>query len=292
MKKTVLAILGSLVVLAGCGKDPVQTDEENIQDLIIASPEASFGNLNGQEGSSGSRDVEIPQCWYRQLTAISQYSVVFENDPAVGVCTLTVDLPLVAVLNIDVVHDDTLLFGQKDIDVVRTRRLVVEKTGDASSPYGGWVLTHVSPVEFMMAASDTQEVFVSAMRLYLEDSLVFECTDPGTFYDVETDLPTISEGDLVRLEAEVTHSAPSYTPPLFVYAHGPLPTWPRHVMNDDGELGDQSAGDGIYTYEWLAEYSNEHPVFAVDVIDADTFADQEEEDYDSGAWTMPYHETD
>ena len=70
--------------------------------------------------------------------------------------------------------------------------------------------------------------------------------------------------------------------------HGPCPLWPRHILYDDGNYGDQTAGDGVYSYEWYAEDTIDgHWGISADVIDADTFADQTEDDYDSHAWGMP-----
>ena len=62
-------------------------------------------------------------------------------------------------------------------------------------------------------------------------------------------------------------------------------------MYDNGEFGDQTADDGVYTYEWYAEDTQYHHRWgiAADVIDADTMEDSVEEDYDSGAWGMPLH---
>ena len=61
-------------------------------------------------------------------------------------------------------------------------------------------------------------------------------------------------------------------------------------MYDDGNFGDVTAGGGIYTYEWYVEdsftYFHKWRI-AADNIDSDTMADQEEEDYDSGAWCIP-----
>ncbi len=288
MKKLILsACICSLALIPGCAEDPQPTDEDYIESLVAGSPLTLFGNIDGQDGGA-SRDVEVPEFWWRSLTGLGQLWVTFEGDPAVGVCTLTVERPFLAVLNIDVVHDGQLLAGTKTIADGRVRRVVVERTGESSDPYGGWVVASITPAEFYCGPAETQEVFVTAMRLYRDGDLLLSLDDPDTFLDVAADLPDLAEGDFLRLEVEAIHQNPTHVPEFFVYAHGPLPTWPRHIMYDDGQFGDLEAGDGIYTYEWYAEATNEHRVIAADVIDADTMADQTEQDYDSGAWTVPY----
>lgn len=289
MKRTsfIAASAASVAVLAGCGQEPVLTDEDYITALVAASPYTQDGSLSGQ-GGSGQDDVGLPEAWWRELTGAGQPTLLFENDPAAGVCTLTVRRPLIAELNIDVVWDGQLAPGTKDIDVMRTRRVVVVRTGDTSDPYGGWVVGAVTPAVFTLASGLEQEVFVQSMALYTEDSLAWECDSPDEFYPVPDGLPGVELGGLCRLEVTVLHSNPVETPPFFVYAHGPLPTWQRHLMYDDGTMGDLAAGDGIYTYEWYAEDTIDPRVIAADVIDADTFADQTEQDYDSGAWSIPY----
>ncbi|NLP04658.1 hypothetical protein GX411_01730 [Candidatus Fermentibacteria bacterium] len=275
------------VALAGCGQDPEPTDEDYITDLVAASPYTQDGSLDGQ-GGGGQDDVGLPEAWWRELTGLGQPTVVFENDPATGVCTLTVNRPLIAELNIDVVWDGQLTPGTKDIDVLRTRRVVVVKTGDSSDPYGGWAVSAVTPAEFVLNSDIEQEVFIQSMAFYMSDSLIWECGSPEDFYAVPGDLPVVQFGSLCRLEATVLHTNPVETPPYFVYVHGPLPAWQRHLMYDNGTMGDLVADDGIYTYEWYAEDTIDPRVIAADVIDADTFADQTEQDYDSGAWSIPY----
>lgn len=288
MKKVCLVAVAAAILIAGCGQDPELTDEQQIALLLASSPYAQDGALNGSEGTPPGRDVDIPECWWRELTGAGQVTLTWENDPASGICTVTVQRPLLAVLNIDVVHDGELVTGTKTIEAMRTRRVVVEHVGDSSQPYDGWVVTAVTPAEFSLDSGLEQEVFVQSMTLYVEDSLAWQCDTPYGFFDVTEGLPGIPMGSMVRLEATVLHSNPQLVPPQFVYAHGPLPDWSRHLMYDDGTMGDEVAGDGVFSYEWYAEDTIDPRVLAVDVIDADTMADQTEEDYDSGAWSIPF----
>jgi hypothetical protein len=286
MKRTLMVLASILFFVMGCVQEPSEelSDSDNIQELIEGSSLVRMSPLDGQ-GESGGKDSAVhPEYWWRELDTEGDLDVLLENDPAAGICTVTVTRTLHADFNIDVVHDGVLDPGVKEINDVRTRRLIVERTGEESDPHGGWQLTHITPAQFQLNSGLEQEVFVISMSLYSGDELLWECDSPDTFYSVEDGLPVLVPGEMVRVEAEVLHTAPSYDPPLFVFVHGPCPVWPRHWMNDQGLWGDRIAGDGIYSYEWYVEASSEHWFVAVDVIDADTMMDQEEEDYDSGAW--------
>ena len=281
-----VAAFGATMLTAGCAQDPEMTDEDYIYQLLWESSLAGMTPLDGQEDGS-LRDTLPPQSWFRVQTGYGGFSIELENDPSSGVCTVSVEHGLIGILYIDVVWDDTLIYGEKPVDVMRTRRAIVERE-EGSSQYGGWVLTHLTPADYLLAGDVPQEVEIESMRLYLEGELVLECTSADVFIDVRTELPEISVGDLLRFEATASHSNPVYDPDFFLFVHGPCPVWSRHILYDDGSFGDEVAGDGVYTYEWYAEDTIDGQWgIAADVIDTDTFVDQTEDDYDSHAWGMP-----
>ncbi len=165
-------------------------------------------------------------------------------------------------------------------------KFIVEKNVNETS-FGGWRIISATPSEHMLA-NEEQEVFITSMRLYKNDELIWECTDPSDFYKIDSELPVLSEGDFIRMETTIDHLNPVYEPEYFVVAHGPLSGHSRHIMYDNGLYGDEVAEDGIFSYEWYVEYTGHHQRIAVDVIDADTFEDQTEEDYDSAAWGIHF----
>ena len=289
MKKllgTVAAVL-VLILAGGCIQDPAGelSDSENIQNLLKSNGYVSMTPLDGQgESGGGGKDYEFPEHWWRDVTSEPTMEFIMENDPEMGICTVTVLREIEADFNIDVTHDGIVNPGIKHISDIRTRRLIVERTGNDTAPHGGWELTHITPAEFALHSGRTQEVFIQSIKIYEGDDLTWECDSQDTFYSIEDGLPVLEPGTLVRLEVEVLHTNPQYTPAYYIYAHGPCPAWPRHWMNDDGLWGDRTAGDGIYSYEWYVEGSSEHWFIAADIIDADTMLDEEEDDYDSGAW--------
>jgi len=289
MKATAAAAFLVLMGLAACATDPELSDRDRIIDLVAGSGFSEMDPLTSRGGGS-DKGMEAPEGWYREKTAESDPEVTFWNDPSAGVCTLTVQRTLEGRLNIDVVHDGEWNPGQKDIDDIRTRHMIVERTGDASDPHGGWTVSAISAGEHCLSqsASVQQEVFVTSMRLYVDDELAWETDDPLAFYDVDTELPEVEEGELIRVEAEFLHENPAYEPPFLAYVHGPCPVWQRHPLSDDGLYGDRVAGDGVYSYEWYAENVTRRSFVAVDVIDSDTMSDQVEDDYDSSAWGIHF----
>lgn len=288
MKKLLgtLAAVLVLVLAGGCIQEPADelSDSENIQNLLSGNSYVRMSPLDGQGESGGGKGNEFPEHWWRELNTEGSYELIMENDPEIGICTVTVIRNLNADFNIDLSHDGIVNPGIKPINDIRTRRLIVERTGDEIAPHGGWVLTHVTPAEFSLNSGITQEVFIQSVKIYEGDDLTWKCDSQDTFYSIEDGLPVLEPGTLIRLEVEVLHTNPQYTPAYYVFAHGPCPTWPRHWMNDEGLWGDRTAGDGVYSYEWYVEESSEHWFIAADIIDADTMLDEEEEDYDSGAW--------
>ena len=288
--KTLLGTIASaaiLVLAGGCVSEPSAelSDSENIQNLLKDNSYVRMTPLDDQGAvGEGGTDTYFPEHWWRDVNSEEPLEFILENDPAMGICTVTVVRNLEADFNIDTTHDGILNPGIKPISDIRTRRLIVEKTGDDTAPHGGWVLTYITPAEFSLHSGLTQEVFIQSMKIFKGDELAWECGSPDTFYSIEDGLPVLETGTLVRLEVEVLHTNPQYTPAYYVYAHGPCPTWPRHWLNDDGLWGDRTAGDGVYSYEWYVEGSSSHWFVAADVIDADTMLDEEEDDYDSGAW--------
>jgi hypothetical protein len=289
MIRAMLTVTAAVLVLVACGTDPEVSDRDRILGLLAENGFSEMDPLTSQGGGAG-KQVEAPEGWFREKTGEGALEVTFWNDPSSGVCTLTVQRTLQGRLNIDVVHDGEWDPGSKPIDGVRTRHMLVERTGDASDPHGGWTLRAISVGEHGLAqgASVPQEVFVAAMRVYIDGELVWQTDDPTELYDVQTGLPEVEEGDLIRVEAEMLHENPIEDPPFFAFVHGPCPVWQRHPLSDAGLYGDRVAGDGVYSYEWYGEEVSHRSFVAVDVIDADTMEDQIEDDYDSAAWGIHF----
>ncbi len=291
MRKLIIPIIMALtILLSGCVESPELTDEDHISELIRYSNLSKVTNLDGTgdpgEDGKGTEEVSRPEFWYRQLINESSAEIIITGEVSTGICTVSVTRKISAELIIDTVWDGEFIPGSKPINVTRYTKFIVEKHENESS-HGGWRIISATASEHMLT-SDEQEVFITSMRLYKDDELIWECTDPTAFYNVESELPVLLEGDFIRMEATVDHLNPVYDPEFFVIAHGPLSGHSRHIMYDNGLYGDETAEDGVFTYEWYVEYTGFHQRIAVDAIDTDTFEDQTEEDYDSSAWGIHF----
>jgi hypothetical protein len=134
-----------LVLAAGCVQEPSAelTDSENIQSLLSGNSYVRMTPLEGQgESGDGGKDNGLPEHWWRELSSEGSFEVILENDPEMGICTVTVIRNLSANFNIDVTHDGVLNPGIKSISDIRTRRHIVENTGLSTDPHGGCFLQY------------------------------------------------------------------------------------------------------------------------------------------------------
>ena len=289
-KLTILFTLVVTVLISGCVESPDLTDEDYISELISSSNLSDAADLDGVgapgEEGKGTEEISRPEFWYRQLLNESSAEIIITGEVSTGICSVAVIRKISADLIIDTVWDGVFVPGSKPISVTRYTKFIVEKFEDETS-HGGWRIVSATPSEHMLT-DDEQEVFVSSMKLYKNDELIWECMDQREFYNVDSELPVLLVGDFVRMEATVNHLNPIYEPEFFVIAHGPLSGHSRHIMYDNGLYGDKTAGDGVFSYEWYVEYTGHHQRIAVDAIDTDTFEDQIEEDYDSSAWGIHF----
>ena len=288
MSRLIIAA-ATILLLASCGTDPELSDADYVLELVAESEYAGMDPLTSR-GGGGKVGSPQPEGWYREKTGEGDREITLWNDPSTGVCTLTVQRTLQGTLNIDVIHDGEWNPGEKSISDIRTRHMILERSGGSTDPHGGWQVRAITVGEHALAsgAPASQEVEVESMRLYRNGEQIWYADDREAFFDVNTALPEVQEGDLLRLEAELSHLNPVEDPPFLAYVHGPCPVWQRHPMNDDGLYGDRVAGDGIHSYEWYAENVERNHFVAADVLDMDTMDDQTEENYDSSAWGIHF----
>ena len=82
---------------------------------------------------------------------------------------------------------------------------------------------------------------VTDVKVYRNDTLLVDVTDPSALYDVGTRIPRFRLGDTVKVVAAVSNTTNSgFTPATFVFLHvrhiDPLGTsWHRVKMEDNGD---------------------------------------------------------
>jgi len=152
-----------------------------------------------------------------------------------------------------------------------------------------WKLSALSPVSINLTDSENQTVKIEEVTVYREDTgdMIWQVTSPETLFSVPDELPILTAGTEIRVEARVTNSkdTSSGEPLTFVYLHRP---GGRDLMHDDGLDGDVVAGDGVYTKIYKIGHNVGRYFAVVDAIDGDTLLDKDAP-YNSTALGMPYY---
>lgn len=176
------------------------------------------------------------------------------------------------------------------------RKVWFHADSTADSVYG-WRLAALSPAQFTMTDPSRQTVTIHSVAVTGEHSKV-TITDPAALLALRGErapIPVFRHGETVKVEATVTNTDKSYRPSEFVYLHVPVNERPfpgpfdrvRIRMRDDGMNGDASARDGVYTAEWTVQDVGRHHL-AVDVLNSRTLQNENQDDYNSTTWGVPY----
>ncbi|PYO65270.1 MAG: hypothetical protein DMD69_18005 [Gemmatimonadetes bacterium] len=126
---------------------------------------------------------------------------------------------------------------------------------------------------------------VTDVKVYRNDTLLVDVTDPSALYDVGARIPRFRLGDTVKVVAAVSNTTNSgFTPATFVFLHvrhiDPLGTsWHRVKMEDNG--------DGTWQRRWIAR-STGIDRFVVDALDAATLLLGTPDNYRAHEVGIPY----
>jgi hypothetical protein len=149
----------------------------------------------------------------------------------------------------------------------------------------GWRAVALSPQNWTVVDASRQTVTVSDVKIYRNDTLLIEVTDPSALFDVANRIPRFHVDDTVRVVAAVTNTTGSgLTPASFVFLHvrhaDRLGTsWRRIPMGDNG--------DGTYERTWVARRSGIDR-FVVDALDSATLFLGTADNYRTNEVGIPY----
>jgi len=149
----------------------------------------------------------------------------------------------------------------------------------------GWRAVQLSPQNWTVVDASRQTVTVSDVKIYRNDTLLIEVTDPSALFDVANRIPRFHVDDTVKVVAAVTNTTGSgLTPASFVFLHvrhaDPLrTTWRRIPMTDNG--------DGTYERTWIARRSGIDR-FIVDALDSATLLLGTADNYRTNEVGIPY----
>ncbi len=155
---------------------------------------------------------------------------------------------------------------------------------DDSRPRG-WRVVQLSPQDWSVVDASRQTVTVTDVKVYRNDTLLVEVTDPTALFDVTSRVPRFRLGDTVKVVAAVTNTTNSgFTPPSFVYLHVRHASisgtsWRRLKMTDNG--------DGTYERSWIARRTGIDR-FLVDALDAATLLEGTPDNYRANEVGIPY----
>ena len=149
----------------------------------------------------------------------------------------------------------------------------------------GWRAVQLSPQNWTVVDASRQTVTVSDVKIYRNDTLLIEVTDPSELFDVANRIPRFHLDDTVKVVAAVTNTTGSgLTPASFVFLHvrhaDRLGTsWRRIPMTDNG--------DGTYERTWIARRSGIDR-FIVDALDSATLLLGTADNYRTNEVGIPY----
>src|SRR5436190_14544664 len=155
---------------------------------------------------------------------------------------------------------------------------------DDSRPRG-WRVGQLSPQDWTVVDASRQTVTVTDVKVYRNDTLLIEVTDPTELFDVTNRIPRFHVDDTVKVVAAVTNTTGSgLTPASFVFLHVRHAdrlgtTWRRIPMTDNG--------DGTYERSWIARRSGIDR-FVVDALDSATLLLGTADNYRTNEVGIPY----
>ncbi len=155
---------------------------------------------------------------------------------------------------------------------------------DASRPHG-WRVIELSPQNWTVVDPTRQTVLVTDVKVYRNDTLLLEVTDPSALVDVANHIPRFHVDDTVKVVAAVTNTTGSgLTPASFVFLHvrhaDRLGTsWRRVPMTDNG--------DATYERTWIARRSGIDR-FVLDALDSATLLLGTADNYRTNEVGIPY----
>jgi hypothetical protein len=155
---------------------------------------------------------------------------------------------------------------------------------DASRPHG-WRVVELSPQDWTVVDPSRQTVAVTDVKVYRNDTLLVEVTDPSALFDVTNRIPRFHVGDTVKVVAAVTNTTGSgFTPGSFLFLHvrhaSRLSTaWHRVPMVDNG--------DGTWQRTWIASLTGIDR-FIVDALDSATLLLGTADNYRTNEVGIPY----
>jgi hypothetical protein len=241
-----------------------------------ASGPASAGTASGADTA--------PTFWGRLRVVPGGPRPIYHRDVTIQGDTARVehDITFNGIFLVDTSADGVFNPTSKPLADRMTQHAVLVR--DASRPHG-WRVVELSPQNWTVVDPSRQTVAVTDVKVYRNDTLLVEVTDPSALFDVANRIPRFHLGDTVKVVAAATNTTGSgFTPGSFVFLHvrhaSRLSTaWRRVPMADNG--------DGTWQRTWIASQTGIDR-FIVDALDSATLLLGTADNYRTNEVGIPY----
>lgn len=292
------ALIGLVAVACGEGTAPASDQAQVLAaevEQLGAMVDADFG-ASGATATAAAAGAGVqaelvaagpdtaPSFWGRLRTVRGGPRPLYHRDVTIQGDTARVqhDVTFAGLFLVDTSADGLFNPTSKPLADQMTQHTVLVR--DASRPRG-WRVVQLSPQNWTVVDPTRQTVAVTDVRVYRNDTLLVEVTDPDALFDVEARVPRFRLGDTVKVVAAVTNTTGSgLTPPSFLFLHvrhaDRLGTsWHRIPMGDNG--------DGTYERRWIARRTGLDR-FVVDALDSATLQLGTADNYRTNEVGIPY----
>lgn len=243
------------------------TDQSAIAALIKNTSYLDFSDSYSEdkyEQDTIGGDID-PLAWWR--TPLRPFDRDIYIKQRANICTVDVAAYLKGYFNIQTVTE----IIQKDLNDAGHRVIVLERTGDVSDPYRGWIIKEITGITM-----DTQG---NNLKI---DSVRVECGSIDTLITSVSDLFPVDNIALFPANtlATITVYGPSENEIVFIHSH-------QKDTKDQKRRPFQYIGNNTFKGSWYTpeETGRYHVIF--DIITHDSiFTDDVA--YTSKAWGLPY----
>ncbi len=274
MRKSSLLMLMSMtlfVFLSACGDNTGTTltvDEEAILADIEADEEEIYGlDIMSEDDPSGfaktttTSEAIDPWAYGRRLRnqQVERRSVEFEVSEDGQTATATINFLLRGQF---VIRDRDTNTHTKGIYLKPFEHLLQRKATFQRNPdtleVKKWLRTSVTPAYGISkngTMSLTGDIHVTITHADQSVSNYTVSSDPLSSFFTAATIPTVVPGDLVKAEVAIANSDSADDPYGIIHRgrHAQPLSRLKQVFNDNGENGDATAADGVFTVQWTVQ---------------------------------------
>jgi len=292
------AVAGAVALACGEGTAPSSPQAQVLaaeQEQLGTMVDSDFGAAGATAtdavaGGSVSADLAAtagdtaPTFWGRLRVVPGGPRPIYHRDVTIQGDTARVehDITYDGILLVDTSADGVFNPTAKPLADRMTQHAVLVR--DDSRPHG-WRVVQLSPQDWTVVDASRQTVTVTDVKVYRNDTLLVEVTDPAALFDVTSRVPRFRLGDTVKVVAAVANTTNSgFTPPSFVFLHVrhaalSSSSWRRLKMTDNG--------DGTFQRSWIARQTGIDR-FLVDALDSGVLLEGTADNYRTNEVGIPY----